>query len=289
LFAIAERNNIPFTTNDKLILASSFLAQGLNSSEIAPAPGIKSPPRSTRDTTVTNASPALDATRLGIDLHNRLADIQDVKNLNPNQKSKLSEHFRNAAGIKPEFDKLVSEVAAKTGSYEYRSPLKEVDRSVEKVAGKYRGNEKKLNDVVRSTLVADDYTASRMTADSLREEIHARYGKEANVRVYDSIDHKSESSNLPRGAYRDIKVYAKINGHTTEIQINTPEMMQAKRLETPVYERKRTIEERAKTESRDLTQAEFAEVAELKRRAEKIYNEAIDKIEEKQRKKGAVN
>jgi hypothetical protein len=79
---------------------------------------------------------------------------------------------------------------------------------------------------------------------------------------------------LTDDGYRDIKANVLVNGIWTEIRVNVPEMIAAKKEAHPLYERVAKIERAADTDKRGLTKEELAEVNDLKTRQRRIYDSA---------------
>jgi hypothetical protein len=191
----------------------------------------------------------------------------------------LAKQFKESAAAKPEHDKLAADVAQAVGVKPKYSILKYVSRTAEKVAGKGKDKMADLKDISRSTLVADNYSQAQKALETLEKLAKERFGDDSVVSTTNTIDHNTVRLDPKESGYRDIKVIVKINGQPTEFQINTPEMMRAKSIETPIYERRRAIRDRAKAENRALTPEEQKKGDALTERSKKIYQNAIDKIE----------
>lgn len=142
-------------------------------------------------------------------------------------------------------------------------PLKDLTRAEKKIASEFGGDGTKLTDLSRSTI-----TYSSM--DDLYQGLDALNNKGDVVAVLDRFE-----TPKPNG-YRDIKVNLKTsNGHTTEMQLHLDQMLEAKELETPIYNQVRDIEGAAKLEGRSLTADELQKLSDLSDESKALYESAF--------------
>lgn len=181
----------------------------------------------------------------------------------------ILERYRLAERAKPAFDERVRAAAAQLGSNVAEillAPIKFPTRAVAKILADYRGDPKGIKDLVRGTIVLRDIGSAKDALAALEKHL----GKLEGLR--NSLD---EALPAPtEDGYRDIKANVVIDGLPTEIQVNVPEMIAAKKEAHPLYERVAEIERKADAEQRDLTPEEAAERQELKDRQRRIYDSA---------------
>ena len=202
--------------------------------------------------------------------------------IKPDQTRKdLGAKYKEAAKLKPKYDDQMLGIATELGVQDQimLAPLKGVKRAVEKIVGDYAGNANKIKDLVRGTIVVDDFEQTLKAIDMISQ----RMGKPLGLR--NGLVEGSEAES-PDG-YRDIKMNIEIDGHVTEVQVNFKEMIEAKDGEGhKLYEAARKIQTNANAESRQLTENEEREVFRLFAEQKKVYNAAWDKIQARASKGG---
>ena len=202
--------------------------------------------------------------------------------IKPDQTRKdLGAKYKEAAKLKPKYDDQMLGIATELGvQYQIMlAPLKGVKRAVEKIVGDYKGNANKIKDLVRGTIVVDDFEQTLKAIDMISQ----RMGKPLGLR--NGLVEGSEAES-PDG-YRDIKMNIEIDGHVTEVQVNFKEMIEAKDGEGhKLYEAARKIQTNANAEGRQLTENEEREVFRLFAEQKKVYNAAWDKIQARASKGG---
>jgi tetratricopeptide (TPR) repeat protein len=92
-------------------------------------------------------------------------------------------------------------------------PLKDVKRSIEKIAREYNGNHRKLMDIVRGSIIFDDLDHLYRALQVMRNQDGALF--KIVVRVKDGF-----IDSLTSGGYRDIKLNLSINNHICEVQLH---------------------------------------------------------------------
>lgn len=187
-------------------------------------------------------------------------------------RDQLNESYRAASEAKPEFDEHLRSIAGEIGATNepILPELKGVQRSVEKVLGEYGGDATQLKDVLRGTVVAD----SLEQADRALQLARERFGEPLNLRNSLAADAPA----LAADGYRDMKFNVRNGEHLAEVQINVPEMLEAKEQAHALYEQSRSIESQARTEGRAPTPAEFARSEALLRGQRDIYAAAWERF-----------
>lgn len=204
--------------------------------------------------------------RAELDAH---ADLDDAT------RSGLRAHYESAEAARPAFERGVAGIARDLGlsNRPMLAPLKGVKRAAEKVMVDYRNEDgtydpTKLKDLVRGTIVVDTPEQARQAIEAVK----ARFGDGVVV----NGDGISSSDRPPRNedGYRDANLTVTIDGHATELQINTRPMLAAKEKGHKLYEQKRSIVAKAKSEGRALTADERARVDALTAGMREIYDSA---------------
>jgi hypothetical protein len=188
------------------------------------------------------------------------------KDLTPDAKNGLIAKFEEAEAVKPVFDRTLVDLTHELGLPDPKlAPIKGVARTAEKTATEYDNDPSRMRDIVRGTITANTPEQAKSLIDTLRQRFKV-------TAVKDSISPGTE----PRGAtgYRDANLTVEINGHPTEIQISTPEMLAAKKLGHKLYKEQRAIEAQAKLEKRPLNDDEQAQVTRLAQQQTKLYADA---------------
>lgn len=121
--------------------------------------------------------------------------------------------------LKAIFDVWMDAVAEEVGSphQPIKVPLKDRARAIEKVQADYAGDVSRLKDVLRGTVIVDSPDQARAVLESARIEYDVN-----SVR-----DTLRPDAQTPDG-YRDIKFVIRIGGAPQEVQVNLPEMLDAK-------------------------------------------------------------
>lgn len=181
-------------------------------------------------------------------------------------RDQLRSAYFAAEANKPTFDNLARQVASDVNGEAMLPGIKGRERAVEKTQLDYEGDASKLKDLVRGTIVVD----SIEQAQAALAAAGRRFGALEGVR---NTLQREATPTAPDG-YRDIKVNVRVGGRTYELQINLPEMLEAKKKAHPLYEQARTIEGRLAKENREPTPEEKRLLYELRAKQRKIYDEA---------------
>ena len=194
----------------------------------------------------------------------------DVVKLDPVNQEVLRNLYYDAAVRKEAFDRTNREIADfVSGSY-MQTNLKGSPRAVEKVLLDYNGDASKIKDLLRATIVVDNFQQAGVALRELRSKYRVldkgfRNLLDPDVKALD-------------GGYRDIKMNVEVDGHVAEIQINIPEFLEAKKKAHSLYEEVRTIEGTVLAERRDLTDAEAARVDQLNAQMASSYDSAFEAV-----------
>lgn len=108
-------------------------------------------------------------------------------------------------------------------------PLKQMDRSVIKLAGEYGFDIGQLRDVLRSTVVVSTYDEAQRVVDAIYKNfkvIPGRVKNRTSAKIA-ALDLDERATPLKSG-YMDVLVNVEFAGGQAEIQINVPEMIGAK-------------------------------------------------------------
>ena len=183
----------------------------------------------------------------------------------PEADARLDELYVRAHEAKPEFDRILREVAEEVGGDVVLAPLKGRRRAVEKISADYNGDPDLIKDLLRGTIVVDraDDVARALTA------VTRRFGDVELVR-----NRWDESVRDLSDGYRDAMLRVRIGDVVAEVQVNTRPMLEAKKRMHALYERAQQILRRADAEQRPLSESERAEVERLFETQRKAYDAA---------------
>jgi hypothetical protein len=188
--------------------------------------------------------------------------------LTPEASAKLKSMYEKAAANKDKFDSTNQEIADLFGTKAAVVPLKNTERAVEKIIDAYEGDPSKIKDLLRTTIPVK----SLGELNKAIETIKSKYGEPIKFR--NLLDPNTKS--LGGSGYRDINMVVEINGSYAELQINLPEMLEAKDKGHKFYEELRTLEVKGKT--RKLTSKEKEFMAELNNKQKDLYEAAWSAI-----------
>lgn len=131
---------------------------------------------------------------------------------------------------KPVYDTMLTQLGAEIGALDVKlAPVKSIVRGSEKLWIKYKGDTTRMLDLVRGTLVVANKNAAYAALEALGQRIEI-------VRVDDRFATPTEAG------YMDIAVGLRMpNGVMAELQINIPEMIEAKEVGHKLYEIERGL------------------------------------------------
>ncbi len=137
-----------------------------------------------------------------------------------------------AAEAKPGYDALITQLGAEIGALDVKlAPVKSIVRGSEKLWIKYKGDTSRMLDLVRGTLVVSDKAAAYTALEMLGQRVEL-------LKIDDRFASPTEAG------YMDIAVTLKLpNGLPAELQINIPEMIDAKAVGHKLYEIERGLPE----------------------------------------------
>ena len=135
-----------------------------------------------------------------------------------------------AAEAKPGYDALITQLGAEIGALDVKlAPVKSIVRGSEKLWIKYKGDTSRMLDLVRGTLIVSDKAAAYAALEMLGQRVEL-------LKVDDRFASPTEAG------YMDIAVTLKLpNGLPAELQINIPEMIDAKAVGHKLYEIERGL------------------------------------------------
>lgn len=192
---------------------------------------------------------------------------EDLAKLDADQQVVLRNLYQDAALRKEQFDATNREIADFVGGKYMQADLKGSPRAVEKIQLDYAGDASQIKDLLRASIVVDNFQQAGVALRELR----SRY------EVLDAGFRNLLDPNVPslEGGYRDIKMNVRIDGHTAEVQITIPEFAAAKKTAHSLYEEVRTIEGRVFAEQRLPTPDEAARIDALNAQMATTYDEAF--------------
>ena len=197
----------------------------------------------------------------------RRASREGLAKLAPDQARKLADLRRTAHEVKPAFDEVVRAIADEIDGDPKLAPIKGIPRSSAKIATDYQGQTEQIKDLLRATVMVDAVEDAQGAVDVILREFDVLPTGRRNLFVGDE----------PRDGYRDAKFNVQItDGLVGEVQVNIPEMLEAK--SGPghaLYEEREALERKIKDEDRDATNQELDRIAELNGEMRVIYGEAL--------------
>lgn len=186
----------------------------------------------------------------------------------------LTRTYETAAREKPLFDQTNQTIAKELG---LDAPavvdLKGRTRAEQKLVG-YRGDVRKLSDLVRTTFEVDTLD---QVAPLLQRLQQAYPAAPENWKLKHFLDVAAETPYA--GGYRDSKMVATLpDGTRAEVQINLKPMLEAKKRAHDFYEDFRKLDEAITNEGRQPTPEELARLDALDQQMRAIYAPAWDAV-----------
>jgi len=191
----------------------------------------------------------------------------DLAPLTPDAQTTLRNLYQDAALRKEQFDAINRTIANMVNAEYKAADLKGSSRAVEKVMYDYAGDATMIKDLLRATIVVDNFQQAGVALRELRSQ----------YRVLDSgfrnlLDPKVKALD---GGYRDIKMNVEIDGHIAEVQISIPEFMKVKDKYHSMYAERDGILRRITDENRQPTKAEQAQIDKMNAEMGLAYDEAL--------------
>jgi soluble cytochrome b562 len=198
-----------------------------------------------------------------------------AKSINPEDMARLPSEtqevlrnlYQDAAIRKEQFDSINRDIANLVNA-EYRSgDLKGSSRAVDKIISDYAGDATQIKDLLRSTIVVDNFQQAGVALRELRSRYQVLDSGFRNL-----LDPKIKALD---GGYRDIKMNVNIDGHIAEVQITVPEFMKVKDQYHAKYAERDGILRRITDENRQPTKAELAQINKINGDMKQAYDDAL--------------
>lgn len=230
------------------------------------------------------AGPAAPEVREGhiqalIDRH--VPDIAEADAiLPPESAATLRELYAGAVTNFEDFNRELRQLSKDTGARLVVGPIKLAGKASKKIAGDYANDATKIADLLRSTL-------EHKTLDGATKAI------EAVTTRYPVVQERSRNwldPSVPTvDGYRDAKFVIEFNGNLAEIQVNVPEMLEAKAGRGhELYNEREAIFKAAQLQGRANTLTELKEIRRLTREMQEHYGAAWEKFLARSKKKERV-
>lgn len=197
--------------------------------------------------------------------------VQPAKSLSEVRDS-LAQRYARAEQVKPRFDADITEIAELVGGRPITADLKGEDRALAKITKDYAseahpyGDVSQIKDLVRGTIEMPN----ALDAETVFAKLKEKYGEP--IKLKNGLDPSKPP--LAANGYRDINSVWMIDGEPVELQINLPEMLDAKKKAHPLYVEYSEIKRNA--EGRQPTEKELAELDRLDAAQAEIYGAAWD-------------
>lgn len=194
-------------------------------------------------------------------------DIKILAEKFPESVTTLRNLYQDAALRKEQFDNINRDIANLVNGEYKAADLKGSSRAVEKIIFDYDGDATKIKDLLRSTIIVNNFQQAGVAL----KEVRGQY------RVLDSgfrnlLDPKVKALD---GGYRDIKMNVEIDGHIAEVQISIPEFMAVKDKYHDMYKIRDGILRRITDENRQPTRAEQSQIDKMNAEMGLAYDEAL--------------
>ena len=191
----------------------------------------------------------------------------------------MDEMFNKADRELPHFHSTNQQIADQAGAKYKDAPLKGIPRSVEKTGADYAGDASKMKDLVRGTFVVN----TPDEANNLIRSLHENHQVESN-----GYRNLLDPNITPVDGYRDAKMNVKLpSGISGEIQINYPEMLEAKAIAHKLYEERRTIE--GSLGNRQPSQMEADKIESLNNQMKQVYDQAYARVLDRSERSKTLN
>jgi len=180
----------------------------------------------------------------------------------------LSGMYDQAKAVKPTFDNINQSIADNFGGQYVSAALKGTRRAVEKTATDYAGDPTRVKDLVRGTIMVDSPQQAQAVVNELQNQHNVLDTGYRNL---------FDPSANPVDGYRDAKMNVNVNGHNAEIQVNVPEMLEAKKQVHDLYEQRRSIEGSIMSRGDAPTPTEQSQIDKLNQEMKSVYDEAYQR------------
>jgi len=198
------------------------------------------------------------------------ADLVILAEKFPGSETTLRNMYQEAAFRKQEFDNINRDIANLVNAEYQAVNLKGSSRAVEKIRYEYGGDATQIKDLLRSTIVVNNFQQAGVALREVRNRFQALDSGFRNL-----LDPNSKSL---EGGYRDIKINVNVDGHIAEVQINFPELIAVKEKFHYLYEERDNLERIINDEKRGYTKAEEAQIDKINATMKPDYDAAFEAI-----------
>jgi hypothetical protein len=189
----------------------------------------------------------------------------------PQAQEVLRSMYQESAIRKEGFDRVNREIANLVNGEYQAVDLKGSKSAVDKIIGDYAGDPTQIKDLLRSTIVVDNFQQAGIALRELRNKYEVLGGSTFRNLLDPNV------APLP-GGYRDIKMNVNVDGIIAEIQINLPELVKVKDRYHDLYEERRAIIRDATNEKRYTNKEEDARISAIDAEMKPAYDEALASI-----------
>lgn len=193
---------------------------------------------------------------------------EQAARLPPAQAPALVKVYADAEREKPAFDSTVQSIADEAGATAKLVPLKAPEKAANKIIHDYGGDPTRIKDILRATINVRTIDE----ADAAIASIYQRF----KVQPTGGRNLLRDGVEPMEGGYRDAKFNVDINGHIAEIQVNVPEMVEAKAKAHDLYNQHTALKQAA--HGRLFTPEEQAESSRLIAGQEAHYLPAWERV-----------
>ena len=182
----------------------------------------------------------------------------------------LNKIYQKSEEAKPDFQKLIEDVAMKTGGKAKIAPLKRRERAEQKIQTDYEGDASKIKDILRASIIYKKYEQVESGLKQLQEDTKV-------VALKDRF-----AKPTPAG-YRDalLNIQTK-NGIIAEVQLHLEPILEAKKEGHKYYEQQREIQAKLILEDRDPSLKEEALLDNLEAKQRSLYDDAFARATQNQ-------
>lgn len=191
----------------------------------------------------------------------------DLVALDIDAQTTLRNLYQDAALRKEQFDNINRDIANLVNGEYKAANLKGSSRAVEKIVYDYAGDATMIKDLLRATIIVDNFQQAGVALRELRGQYRVLDGGFRNL-----LDPKVKALD---GGYRDIKMNVEIDGHIAEVQISIPEFMKVKDKYHAMYAERDGILRRITDENRQPTRAEQSQIDKINAEMGLAYDEAL--------------
>lgn len=191
----------------------------------------------------------------------------DLAALDIEAQTTLRNLYQDAALRKEQFDNINRDIANLVNGEYKAANLKGSSRAVEKIVYDYAGDATMIKDLLRATIIVDNFQQAGVALRELRGQYRVLDGGFRNL-----LDPKVKALD---GGYRDIKMNVEIDGHIAEVQISIPEFMKVKDKYHAMYAERDGILRRITDENRQPTKAEQSQIDKMNAEMGLAYDEAL--------------